>query len=315
MKEAIERWHSTKPNDTPVSEMVRLAQWYQSRGRTDDAISTLKEAVERSNSLSDERFRCELDIARLMKEHKMPGAEIWWKKAESSAIGRDQGAYEAGPSFLYISAVSLMVMDLVREDRIDDALVLLERMNPDLADNRTRCLSAIVQHLSSSDLPRALTLLKEMPSCRMRDSTVVKVAPKLAMQDLDTALELVEMIPAGYRAKAALAIAEVVPLGKSRALDEICQQAVTTHIQPEEAPRGVRSELIELLSRLPVTLLLALEPSFKHDKELYAEMLMKAAAARIGLTDDPLWQEFTAATKPLDGRVPWGVSSLRYAVQ
>lgn len=306
-KDAIAQWQPKNPDDTPVSEMFNLAKWYQSRGRTPEAIATIEDAAQRTNSLSDERFQCELELARVIKASKQPEAEIWWKKAESSAIGRDKDASECVAG-IYISAVSLMVMDLVKEDRIDEALALLDRMNPELTMNRARCLSAIIQHLSRSDLPRSLALMKDMPPGALCYSTVARVAPELAKTDLNAALALIAPLPAEQRIDAAVLISDAV------GAEHLIRIYATVASEPPK-DKFARAKLAALTAKLPLKALVECEPYLRNDADSFANLLLNSVAVEVGLSKDPLWKAFSRAESTEDAIIPWGPDTLHYALQ
>lgn len=319
LKQSVAAWKPTKSNDSPVPQLVRLAQWQASAGRKADAQATLNQAKQKVGQLPGTKFRDIFAIAKLMRDLQRPEAATWWKKAQAAATALDQarkGPDQSGG--ISIAATTLVVRELVKDNKIEDALAMTQKLNRELLSmNYVMCMEQIVPAIGRADFPRALKLLKQMPEGSPRNGTVSRLAAVVAPRNFSAAVSLLDEVPPSARVNVALSIGRVVPIESSEKLLKIVGEALSTHLsQPR---RGVefgmaRFRLREQLSRLPLSTLLALEPYFKSNRETFAQYLWVAVGRACGLQNDPLWQRLAEQAEPKGEPIPWGSDRLRYAV-
>jgi len=323
LQRAIDEWEPRHREDTVVSEMIRLAEWYHSRNREDDAIAMLLQAGESAATAGLAKARDTVAIARAMGEMGLAEADEWWMRAGEAATAADaefSGIEEAGTTF-YLSGTRAVVAHLVEQDRLDEALAATRALNKArLPANFTGCMSRIIYALADQPggMDRALELAWELPECRQRDSLAVGLARRASPTHPEGAKALAETLSGRQRVALAVRLAieqeGAVPEEMSAQYGELLQGQVK-YLADRRDKWDVRGSLLRELTAMPIDRLLALSEYLRGDLDYWAHQLLASVAHSAGVSDDPLWLRYDASEEFEQWQIPWGVSRLANAIR
>jgi len=212
MKEAITLWQLDE-RESPVPLLYRLARFYARRGRHNEAVETIKEAVQKIGKEPDARFRDVWLIALISREMKLEEAPAWFDAAIKLAAAGEGGFYGRYSTLnrtdiLYPATSAEVLTELAKEDKGDQVLTLARALGNDgLGRNAVAKLASIIDVLSETDLRYAVEVWKLMPDDDrnpIKYDTMTVLGKKLLERDRELAAELLRTLPPGPQQTAML---------------------------------------------------------------------------------------------------------------
>jgi len=298
LKAAVAAWQPTQRIDSPVPQIVRLARWYHAQDRRAEAAATLGLATSKVNPAPDTLFRDTWAIALAMRDLKLPDSATWWSNAIAAAVNRDKAQSEPDQrgASAYLAATTLVVFELVKDGKLDDALAMTKQLDPELmAMNFGLNVSRIANAMAVTNFARAIEIAELLPPGQRRSRLLGSLAVGRAPKDLKAALASLEELSGEARTDAALALAAIVPFEKSDTVRRLTGEAIAAHLgqwKSKVRNSNTHSKLQALLADLPLSSLLRLEPHLKNERDWYADQLLANVMRTVGLTNHPLWQRF-----------------------
>jgi hypothetical protein len=314
MKAEIAAWKPSKRNDSDVPERVRLALWRAKRGRKAPALQSLKSAEGRLGKLPATAFRDTWTIARAYRDLEAPQAAAWLDKSIAAAIERDSGTVKPDGDGMYIAASTLVARELVRLQRLDEALGLAKRLEESGLDSNASIVTGfVVGALGRSGSPEHLERLRKMlPGLEGAPRTLAlsALAEDKARTDLAGAFKMLGELDGDARIRATLRLASKTPDLNAPLVRDVVQQLVAAHLNAWHTARNYSTQesVLGLLDRLSASQMASLAPAFEGEPSEFAWQMLQAVARDKGLSDDPLWQRMRDA-KPF-GSIPWAPTML-----
>ena len=334
---------------SPGRVMMRLARWYESKGRHGEAMRVLEQVKKHLAATPQTAFADTCAIYSFLREIKSPDAAGWLTKATAMVPKNEDDLEEGNIDWQQAGDAPALLGDLARGGRVDDALAIAERLKFRADDTLyTEAIMSVVSTLADTDLPRALTVLRKNTDARgwqlsianlakrlaardanaaltalkgtndpdLQASLTDELAPALAKTDPKTALALIMKLPVARRATVLIAICSGLP-AENPAFTTPCGEAGKARLADLHAKPGIeRERLLNSLEALPVRTLVAMQPAFSAEMDAYARVLCAAVARESGLGDDPLWQRLALAEKQkLNLRSYWVCTRLRDALR
>ena len=299
MRLAIEHKRETTDRRTAVPEIVELAEFRANAGRTEEAVAAVREAMAEVNEDAEALCYDLRRIATVMRKLEMPEADEWWDRALAKAVETDrqfQGIEEGG-GMVYLAPTSFMVRDLVEQGQVDRALEVAESLNTgSLPSNYGNALSRIIYAVAKTDLPRALELLDRVPQgTRARSSLIVRFIPLIAADDPDRAMALVSELPERvhpYWRYRILVAPGGEPPPEAQQLGTELTAARLALLKPGPEAWANRDTFLAGLQDQPLASVLALEPQLAAQPEFLAHQLLASCVHSAGLSEDELWQRY-----------------------
>jgi|GEM_PF-4879748 len=319
MRQSIADWKPTGLRSSPVSVMMRLVKFLDSQKQTQKANDLLAETITKIGVTTVDEARDTLEIARYKRQTKAADFQEWWDRAITTAQKADEERDGSdNVDAIYISGLSLMVRDLVKDNQIIEAVKLVKLMDPvKTQDNRAMALDSIILQVIKTDPNAAIQYLTDYPDTRAKYGITGTIAVKIAPNDLRKALDLLQTIPESFRTNALLRIAAFIPISKLSTVIEELKTAIAAGIKPTydgSFTSGFGNGPANLYTSLPIETLLSLSDAFTKSPDLLAVYLLASIVKHCGLDTDPIWVQYWG-TKRFDSKGnPWGVSKLRYAV-
>jgi hypothetical protein len=320
LKSSVAEWKPASSGDTPVPQIVRLAQWYWKQGDRSKAAAMLLLAEAKIGVTPATQFRDTWAITLLIKDLGLPELESWRQKSAQAALALDvvHGGDYSPMGGVNSSATLRVSQELANSGRPDDALALLKKLNQaEWPNNYAVGVAFIIQNLAVKQPERALSLLPEVPEGVQKNYLFRKLLPLIAKRNLSKALTLLNNIPEAERGVAALNIAAVLSPDDFPRLHALVGNAISAHIkqwQTTVRDSGTHSQLSEGLSKLPVSSLLSLQPFFASDQDWYSYLLLAATARACGLQSDPIWRHISGTAWTRYDALPYAPTDLKYVI-
>lgn len=313
LRASISNWTESRSEPSPVERYVRLAKWYQTKGRTEDAIAAVRECTDKMGESTGARFRSARDIARTMFALRLPETDEWTKKAMDLALAADAEGSDTGGG-IYITATFLMVTDLLAQDRFDDAFALANKAEPD-GTSWEMIFTGLIQHIARTDMPRALEMLDEYPRAVSRNSLVANLIRRMDGRDPDKAKALFESIAPERKLEMAFRIGDALPREE---MTRVCTDALTTSLKSDyRFGQYSISQIDAWLSGIGLDVLFSFEPMFAESYDRFAHEVLGNVADKCGLDDDWMWQCYNGTNVNMNGsgQLPWMCEELRRAIK
>ncbi len=324
LRTAITQGRRSHNDTSPVASYLRLANWYLAQGRPTDATAVVKEAFLHMAKEEDRSYFRDIRlIATFYRTIKSPEADAWAAKMNDAATTADADLTDHPDGLVAVAATSVAVRNLMQDGKIDAALAMIDKLDPDaLPENIANCYAIVIYTLVKTNVPRALELLKRVPHVRQRDSLVAGIAPYLpvdqaramlaeadpgpqktailgavvptiAKANMAEALALLKAMPPADRRTALLGIGATTPLHSTPELLTLTSECVAAYlVETKRYSRDARMSFFNGLAEQPPAALMALEPAFATDYDFYTRVMVFSMAKACGLQKDPLWQRF-----------------------
>ncbi len=318
-KRAIADFTPSKRRDSPVHLLLRLADWYVSRERTDEAASVLRDASGKRGQTPQVRFSDAFGICRRMRDLDLPEAEELWPEAVET--GKALDAAYTGPEhggIVYIAATTVIVRELMQRGRLEEALTAAQTLPLHLPMNRSNCFAAIIREVVEDDPARALELLPEVTFDKVRPGLISELAVRLAPTDRAKALELIRELPEMGQKAQRLRIARATDEEWTEELARL-QAEVLAHGVRAVANRpdkwSVRNYSLRVLLELGPPELDSAADALAEDPEMLAHQLLASVVTWAGLAETDLWRRYDASYGHELWSIPWGVAHLEDAIR